>query len=351
MSNTDGMDAERNAVLAYLDGLSDEAAAHIFPSDLEKCQTSECSVKVCSVRAGNPDEHTVPLFSREQVVDALAALRPSTAPAAVAGPVATVYTMEALVPRGHVVHHATFHKAVPAGTKLCAAPPPAQPAVVTDARFPVLSVDEMGALQRFAECAEDGDGHDVSKSMMARLCEIGVLRRINPAGHHLLTEFGSALLAQPADGVQGDVQWTAEEIEAVICCLDDDAAAMLNENEEDERAHNMQRAATMIQVFSVTAPSVSGSLGSLGGVPRFQWCCNAGGCGPCEVKRAEFEYYRSETPEGQLIERKTFPQLVSMCCSGDIFMFDNEKQEEIYPAVQGFDPSVVRAAMGAGGVE
>ncbi|MES1979597.1 MAG: hypothetical protein V4451_16265 [Pseudomonadota bacterium] len=90
MSNTDGMDAERNAVLAYLDGLSDEAAAHIFPSDLEKCQTSECSVEVCSVRAGNPDEHTVPLFSREQVVDALAALRPSTAPAAGAEPVATV---------------------------------------------------------------------------------------------------------------------------------------------------------------------------------------------------------------------------------------------------------------------
>ncbi len=59
-------------VLAYLDGLSDDAAAHIYPSDLEKCMTSECVVEVASVRAGNGYERTVPLFSREQVVDALA---------------------------------------------------------------------------------------------------------------------------------------------------------------------------------------------------------------------------------------------------------------------------------------
>ena len=58
--------------LAYLDDLSDDAAAHIFPSDLAKCMTSECVVEVCSVRAGNPNEKTVPLFSREQVVAALA---------------------------------------------------------------------------------------------------------------------------------------------------------------------------------------------------------------------------------------------------------------------------------------
>lgn len=63
----------RNTVLAYLDGLSDDAAAHIYPSDLEKCMTSECVVEVASVRAGNGDESTVPLFSREQVVAALAA--------------------------------------------------------------------------------------------------------------------------------------------------------------------------------------------------------------------------------------------------------------------------------------
>lgn len=64
-----------SAVLAYLDGLSDDAAAHIYPSDLEKCSNSECVVEVCSVRAGNGIERTVPLFSRSQVVEALNAAR------------------------------------------------------------------------------------------------------------------------------------------------------------------------------------------------------------------------------------------------------------------------------------
>jgi len=73
-------------VLAYLDDLSDDAAAHIFPSDLAKCMTSECVVEVVSVRAGNPNERTVPLFSREQVVAALA----STPAQPVAEPADTV---------------------------------------------------------------------------------------------------------------------------------------------------------------------------------------------------------------------------------------------------------------------
>lgn len=63
-----------SAVLDYLDALSDDAAAHIFPDDLQRCATSECTVTVFSVRAGSPDQgHTVPLFNREQVVAALKA--------------------------------------------------------------------------------------------------------------------------------------------------------------------------------------------------------------------------------------------------------------------------------------
>lgn len=42
-------------------------------------------------------------------------------------PVATVYTMEALVPGGEAKCHASFLKSVPAGTKLYAHPPAAQP--------------------------------------------------------------------------------------------------------------------------------------------------------------------------------------------------------------------------------
>jgi len=67
--------AQDSAVLAYLDDLKDDAIAHIWPDDLERCQTSECVVEVTSVRMGSPDGKTVPLFSREQVAEALRAAR------------------------------------------------------------------------------------------------------------------------------------------------------------------------------------------------------------------------------------------------------------------------------------
>ena len=60
----------RDAVLAHLDGLLDDAAAHIYPSDLNKFQTGEHTATVASVRMGNRSERSVPLYSREQVVEA-----------------------------------------------------------------------------------------------------------------------------------------------------------------------------------------------------------------------------------------------------------------------------------------
>lgn len=75
----------------------------------------------------------------------------------------------------------------------------------------------------------------------------------DPSGILMLDPDEPMFAAKPPEqgrAADGAVDWTAEEIEAVICCLDDDAAAMRIENDEDERAHNMQRAATMIQVFS-----------------------------------------------------------------------------------------------------
>lgn len=65
--------AQQAVALAALDALGDDAAVHIWPTDLEKCSRSECIVKVHSVRMGSPDGHTVPLFSRDQVAAALAA--------------------------------------------------------------------------------------------------------------------------------------------------------------------------------------------------------------------------------------------------------------------------------------
>lgn len=63
-------------VLTYLDDLKDEAAVHIWPDDLENCMCSECAVTVHSVRMGSPEGKTVPLFSRQQVAEALAHTTP-----------------------------------------------------------------------------------------------------------------------------------------------------------------------------------------------------------------------------------------------------------------------------------
>ncbi|UUE95397.1 hypothetical protein [Comamonas thiooxydans] len=65
----------RDAVLAHLAGLLDDAAAHIYPSDLNKFQTGEHTATVASVRMGNSSECSVPLYSREQVVEAFNANR------------------------------------------------------------------------------------------------------------------------------------------------------------------------------------------------------------------------------------------------------------------------------------
>lgn len=64
---------EASLVLKYLDNLLDDAAVHIFPDDLEKCSRSECAVTVFSVRVGGEHgSHSVPLFSRAQVMEGLA---------------------------------------------------------------------------------------------------------------------------------------------------------------------------------------------------------------------------------------------------------------------------------------
>lgn len=65
-----------------------------------------------------------------------------------------------------------------------------------------ITPEEMGALKRFEETTLDGEGYDVPKPMMARLAEIGLIRRTK-ANYYMFTEFGNALLAsQPAAPVQ-----------------------------------------------------------------------------------------------------------------------------------------------------
>jgi hypothetical protein len=74
-----------------------------------------------------------------------------------------------------------------------------------------------------------------------------------------------ALLAQLQAGETARPQtWDRDDIEAVISCLGDDAAQLRDENQEDERADNMDRAASMLTVFAMreyaAAPAVAQML-------------------------------------------------------------------------------------------
>jgi hypothetical protein len=60
--------------------------------------------------------------------------------------------------------------------------------------FPI-SDDEMAALRRFWECATDGEGYDVEKSMMQRLAEMGLVQRKSGA-YYMSTEFGLYVLGE-----------------------------------------------------------------------------------------------------------------------------------------------------------
>jgi len=60
--------------------------------------------------------------------------------------------------------------------------------------FPI-SDDEMAALRRFWECATDGEGYDVDKSMMQRLAEMGLVQRKSGA-YYMSTDFGLYVLGE-----------------------------------------------------------------------------------------------------------------------------------------------------------
>ena len=67
--------------------------------------------------------------------------------------------------------------------------------------FAILQ-DEMAALERFHECATDGEGYDVPKKMMRRIAEIGLVRRVT-ADIYEHTVFGLAVLNGKFSGVKG----------------------------------------------------------------------------------------------------------------------------------------------------
>jgi hypothetical protein len=85
---------------------------------------------------------------------------------------------------------------IPGTARVIAIGTPAQVrALLLDAPPPLLNADELAALRRFDECAQDGEGYDVAPEMMARLAEIGVVRRL--VGRYFkATEFGIRVLEE-----------------------------------------------------------------------------------------------------------------------------------------------------------
>lgn len=59
---------------------------------------------------------------------------------------------------------------------------------------------------------------------------------------------------------------------------------------------------------------------------RQSWCCE-NGCGECRPVQIDFEYYREEDGNGNLIERKTEKMWASHCCGADLMLWDDDKQD------------------------
>jgi hypothetical protein len=59
---------------------------------------------------------------------------------------------------------------------------------------------------------------------------------------------------------------------------------------------------------------------------RYSFNCS-NGCGECGVRLREFEIFRSETPEGELIERKVIPEIVSSCCGSEVDVWDSVAED------------------------
>lgn len=64
-----------------------------------------------------------------------------------------------------------------------------------------------------------------------------------------------------------------EEIDAVIACLGDDAAQLRNDNPDDERADNMDRAATLLQRLADDNSSIARILLDQDRDAAKHWAC------------------------------------------------------------------------------
>lgn len=61
--------------------------------------------------------------------------------------------------------------------------------------------------------------------------------------------------------------------------------------------------------------------------PGHVWCCG-NGCGDCRAVLVPFEFYRSETLDGRLIESRTAQVAVSHCCKASLLIWNDAEDCE-----------------------
>ena len=100
-------------------------------------------------------------------------------------------------------------------------------------------------IAKLQACADDpmwADHAEISKSTL----------------RHAIAMLAAAPTTEPSKAEQADAPSDdREEIEAVIACLGDDAAQLRDENPEDERADNMDKAADLLGRLLATQPPAS----------------------------------------------------------------------------------------------
>lgn len=63
-----------------------------------------------------------------------------------------------------------------------------------------------------------------------------------------------------------------------------------------------------------------------------EWCCERG-CGPCRAMETNFEVFRSETLDGELLESRTEKTWVSHCCGMGLMLWDRDLEDFVETAL------------------
>lgn len=99
--------------------------------------------------------------------------------------------------------------------------------------------------------AQDAQGDELLRDLEALMNNNRITVSESTLVWRAMQRIAAAATPSPQAATAGaEPGWTQEEIEEVIACLGDDAAQLRDQNPEDERADNMDRAACMVQVFS-----------------------------------------------------------------------------------------------------